>query len=73
MIDIPFPPVNIIDEFGSLDRVFEAVQWENVQTHAQHQYDRLASAGSAGWTQANELWYSAYETVVAVTKENLGL
>lgn len=73
MIDIPFPTVNLIEEYVSLDRVFEAVQWDNVQTHAQHQYDRIAKAGSVGWSQANELWYGAYETVVTVVKENLGL
>lgn len=74
LIDIPFPPVNIhIDEYVSLDRVFEAVQWDNVQTLAQHQYDRLAAAGSSGWSQANELWFGAYETIVAVAKENLGI
>lgn len=73
MFDIPIPNADILDEYVALDRVYEAVQWDNVQTVATEQYDRLAAAGSAGWSQANDLWSQASEAVVALAKENLGL
>lgn len=75
LLDIPIPSVNAIniDEYVSLDRALEAVQWEHIQKLAHQQYDRVAVAGTAGWSHANEFWFNAYDAAVALAKENLGI